>query len=168
MWPPLPLVAVLFALVLTAAVFDLARRRIPNEVNALVAVAGMGVQLVRGPQALVAGVLACALTVALLWRPWRRGGIGAGDVKLAGAVALWIPLPLMPVFLLATALTGGFVALLAYAASSRVARREMRFNVGKAVVLRAWPEVRRAAGRVSVPYGVAIAAGTAITYVYGA
>ena len=155
--------AVLGICLATAAASDAVRRRIPNALTAIAAVLGLAVQARHGggPAAL-SGAAAGILTIALLYRLWLGGGIGGGDVKLAAAAAVWIGLSRqMIVFALATALGGGVVAAVCFALSGRTARREIQANLTSAAVLRELPAIdgRGAPARVSVPYGIAVAAG---------
>lgn len=150
---PLPAKIALAILALSLAislVTDLRDRRILNAVTypaflaitACVAWLG-GIGLLA--QALV-GALLCAAPLALAT---SRGWIGAGDVKLialaglvAGAAAGW---PFALTLLLDTAIAGGAQALL-WLAAARARHREAPRHV---------------------PYGVAIAAGTAWAFLVG-
>lgn len=147
----------------SAAAWDAARRRIPNALTATAAVLGLAVQASHGGAwAALSGAAAGILTIAVLYRAWLGGGIGGGDVKLAAAAAVWIGLSRqMFVFALATALGGGVVAGLCFVLSGRTARREIQANLTSAAVLRELPVIdgRGAQARVSVPYGIAVAAG---------
>jgi Flp pilus assembly protein protease CpaA len=144
---PLPanLALAILALTLTVSVLtDLRDRRILNAVTypAFLSIAACIAWL--GGTSLLAhallGALLCATPLALAM---SRGWIGAGDVKLislaglvAGAAAGW---PFALTLLLDTAIAGGLQALL-------------------------WIAIARARSQQSprhVPYGVAIAAGTA-------
>lgn len=81
--------------------------------------------------------LAIGLVVfALFAGAFAAGMMGGGDVKLVSALALWLPPLALVDMLLAMAIAGGAVT-----AAMLVQRR-----------------MRRAAGQVEVPYGVAIAA----------
>jgi len=159
----LPL-AVLLAVAVT---WDLSSRRIPNLVIAAVAVVGLGVRV--WDQGVLSGLLGLVtglVTVMLLFGFWRRGGVGGGDVKLAGAVATWVGLTSLPSFYLGSALAGGLVSLVCLALSRAHVRREVRVNLTLAALHREVPDAATAmtasAGRVSVPYGVAIALGAAL------
>jgi len=147
-------------------IWDLRSRRIPNVVCAAVAVAGLGAQFWNvGGWGVLGGLATGTATIALLYVFWQRGGIGGGDVKLAGAVAMWMAPRSLPVFWLAAALAGGAVAAVAWAASRGPARREIRANLTLAALQQAIPTVAPGtAGRVSVPYAVAIAAGAFIVW----
>jgi leader peptidase (prepilin peptidase)/N-methyltransferase len=82
---------------IAAGAADVASRRLPDLASVLAAVLGLGLALLRGPTAILAGLAAAALTggiLLLLRRSFaaRRGdpGLGLGDVKLAAALALWL------------------------------------------------------------------------------
>ena len=154
---------VLGVCLLIATVWDLAKRRIPNLVTGAVAVLGVAAQLVdRGKWSALSGLGAAAVTVALLWRPWLAGGLGGGDVKMAAAVAIWVGLEGMIRYALAVAAAGGVVALVMYFISRKSIRQDIKTNLTLAALQQSLPTVEvRAAGRPSVPYGLAIAAGAA-------
>lgn len=143
--------------------WDLARRRIPNLVTGAAALTGVVAQLVdKGGWSLLSGLAAAAISVALLYRPWTAGGLGGGDVKMAAAVAIWVGLGGMIRYALAVAAVGGVVALVMYSLSQKAVRQDVRTNLTLAALQQSLPTVEvRAAGRPSVPYGLAIAAGAA-------
>lgn len=94
---PALVVAALGLVLIAAAAADAASRRLPDAASGAAAVLGLGLALLRGPAALLAGLAAAALTggvLLLLRRSFaaRRGdpGLGLGDVKLAAALALWL------------------------------------------------------------------------------
>lgn len=94
---PAVVAAALGLVLIAAAAADVASRRLPDLASVLAAVLGLGLALLRGPTALLAGLAAAALTggiLLLLRRSFaaRRGdpGLGLGDVKLAAALALWL------------------------------------------------------------------------------
>jgi len=141
------------ALVLSAAVSDATSFTIPNWIPlallALFPAAGLvagvplptlGLHLALGAGALVVGVG----MFALRW-------MGGGDAKLIAAVVLWLGLPALPGFVLATALTGGGLAMLL------LMLRSAHFRALVALGPR-WVN-RLADGKAGIPYGVAIAAG---------
>lgn len=156
----------LAACLLVGVIWDLRWRRIPNAVCAAIAVAGVGAQLWDvGVWSALGGLGMGAATIALLFVFWQRGGIGGGDVKLAGAVAVWLAPRALPVFWLASALAGGAVAAVCWAASRGAARREIRANLTLAALQQAIPTVAPGtAGRVSVPYAMAIALGALLVW----
>ena len=94
--------------------------------------------------------MGCAAAVfvagALLF---SRGLIGGGDVKLLSAATLWAGPSLTPALLLATALLGGLLTILLLVPLAM--RTVFPADAGDG-----------AAKRVSVPYGIAIAAAALI------
>ena len=140
--PPGPaataLVTILGLLLLTAAWTDIRRRIIPNPLNAAVALMAPFYWWAGGltlwPD--MAAQLALGLGVfALFAGLFALGLMGGGDVKLIGALALWLPLVELARMLVLTALAGGVVTL----------------------VILVIHRLRRAEGVPEVPYGVAIA-----------
>ncbi|HVV17627.1 MAG TPA: A24 family peptidase [Polyangia bacterium] len=149
---------------IVSIVCDLRGRRIPNAASAWILVSGLTLRgFEQGAAALFSGVGAAALVVAALYRPWLRGGIGGGDVKLAAAAAAWVPFARLHWFALCAAVAGGLVAGACYLLARPPARAEIRANLTLTVLhneLPAMPSHR--AGQLSVPYALAIAAGAAI------
>ena len=136
---PLVIVAALLGVLLViAAVFDLRERIIPNRLNLAIALlaplAWWAQSLALWPDiALQIGV--AALIFALFIGLFAIGGIGGGDVKMIGALALWIDAGLIVDLLMIMALVGGVIA------GGMLIYRKMRKTTDKA----------------EVPYGVAIA-----------
>ena len=82
--------------------------------------------------------IALALLVfALFGGMFAMGGMGGGDVKLIGALALWLPLQPLVLMLVVMAMAGG-VLTLAMAAAHKI---------------------RKSKDTLEIPYGVAIAFG---------
>lgn len=168
--PPFFLHLALLALVGAAAATDLARRRIPNRllVGGLVAAAVLHLAGAAPASALWSG-LAGAATGLLVFLPlYCARGMAAGDVKLLAAVgAFATPYDVLQIALF-TVCAGGLMGLAVAIARGRL--RALLVNVG--CLLRPW--LMRAAGMPalaepltapsvgSIPYGVAIAAGTAL------
>lgn len=104
--PTWALAAVSCLACLAAALVDARTRRLPNPLVALVAACALAQMLLAGPCGLgqppalpsaPERIAACALTLAALlgagalWRRLRdERGMGMGDVKLLGAIALWL------------------------------------------------------------------------------
>lgn len=123
--------AVLAAALGVAAATDLARRLIPNACPLAVCAAAalrLAARALAGeaspsdlPRALVGGaVVAGAMLAAAALSHWARGeaGVGGGDVKLLGAVGLWVG----PVAGLACVALSCLLALVAHAAAHVAAR----------------------------------------------
>ncbi len=144
---------------LLAGAWDVLRRRIPNRVTLVVAVAGGVFQLLaRGPLAAGLAVLGAVGVVVLLWSPWVMGRIGGGDLKLAAAAAISAGLGDLAWYLLGSSLAAGGLSAISYACSSPRARAEIRGNLHLAfwrhpLELNSKPVP--GSGRVSVPFGAA-------------
>lgn len=133
-------IALLAAALLLAAVCDWRTRTIPNWLNAAIALlaipfwwsAGLGLWPEAALQvALGAGVF------ALFAIAFRFGAMGGGDVKMAAAVALWLPFAEVVKLLAVMSIAGG-VLTLAMLGAHRIAK---------------------SAGQPEIPYGIAIAFG---------
>lgn len=124
------------AVFLAAAVTDIRARRIANGlVLALAVIAGLRMAVEGGPSLADLGVALALFAAGVL--AFHAGVMGGGDVKLLAVGALWTGAAGAGPFLVATALAGGALAL------------------GFLIV-----RPKDAAGRpMSLPYGVAIAAG---------
>jgi prepilin peptidase CpaA len=133
-----------------AAVSDIRTRTIPNlSVLAVIGFFLPWVAVSRGAglaSALEAAGVALVVTVALC--SFRL--FGAGDAKLFSAVALFAGLDLLPILAIATALAGG--AMAAVTLASRPTRALAILTLGG----------KGDSGR-GIPYGVAIALGSALT-----
>ncbi len=133
------LLAALAIALVAAACTDIASRRIGNRLNAAIAL-GAPVFWYASGLALWPGValqLAVALaSLAILAGLFAMRVMGGGDVKLLAALALWIEPVLFVQLLVLMALLGGVLTIL----------------------MGCWHIARRQRERLTIPYGVAIAA----------
>ncbi|RXV65802.1 peptidase A24 [Burkholderia stabilis] len=165
--PPYPVPLCVTLLAVAAASTDIATRRIPNRLVAL----GLGGALIA--QCMLHGVLAGALGwlagaatgFGLLLPFYLLRGMAAGDVKLMLAIGAWVGAEMTFYIVLATFIAGGIGAI-AYALL-RGRMRQMWANVRALIARRSQGARTDAAdGPVEIasvgtlPYGVAIAAGT--------
>ena len=154
------LVAIGLALLLGAALHDIAVRTVPNCVPAALVALGVAARVLAGDIWLglaVAGVV--FLAAALLW--WR-GMMGGADAKLLGAVALLAPPGRIPDLLLTVALCGGVLAIFYLLMSYLVARPApgpRRTFVGRLAKAERW----RLSRSGPLPYATAIAGGSMIS-----
>lgn len=146
---------IVIAVVLTAAATDLQQRRIPNWLT-------FGAWLVALPvQMTIHGLAAGASAWALGWLTglgiflpiYLLRGMAAGDVKLMAAVGAWLGASLAASIALASFVIGGVWALTLVLASGK-GRQVVRNIGGIALTGQGGTSVG------SLPYGVAIAAGT--------
>ena len=96
-----------------ACAIDIRERRIPNVLTLGTAALGLLYRLgSSGVDGVMTGMTGCLLGMALLILPYALGGLGAGDVKLLGALGAW--LGPQDVFWVAmyTGLAGGVLALI--------------------------------------------------------
>lgn len=132
------LLAALALLLVAASWFDLKSRTIPNELNLAVALLAIPFWWATGlplwPDAAIQ-IGVAALVFALFALAFAAGAMGGGDVKLIGALGLWLPWQALIKLLVIMSLAGGALTL-ALLVRHRLARREERLEV---------------------PYGVAIA-----------
>jgi len=134
------LVAVLAALLIVAATGDLRTRIIPNWLNGAIAlgaipfwyVTGVGLWPGVAMQIGLAAAVFSAFAVAFYF-----GAMGGGDVKMLGALALWLPLGGVIKLLVVMSLAGGVLTLVMLVRHKLVKSGE----------------------KLEIPYGVAIAFG---------
>jgi len=167
---PIPVQVALLVMVTTAAVYDFRFRRIPNWLVLAGLVAGFGLNSGLGRTAglrLAAGGFGLAFGVYLLLYLIRA--MGAGDVKLMGAVGSFVGAAnWFPIFLL-TAVLGGMSALILVLAAGRLRRTlwNVGYIVGELARFRAPYMTReeldvKSAKAVTLPHGVVIALGTGV------
>lgn len=132
------LLGLLAPLLLAASWTDIRAREIPNGLNLAIALLAIPFWWASGlalwpDVALQAGV--AALVFAVFAIAFYFGQMGGGDVKMLGAVALWLPWDGVLNLLVIMSLAGGALTL--------------------AMMLR--KRLARAEGQPEIPYGVAIA-----------
>jgi prepilin peptidase CpaA len=133
-------IALLAAAMLLAAIGDWRSRTIPNWLNGTIALLAIpfwwsvGLSLWPG----VATQIGLAAAVFMLFAiAFRFGAMGGGDVKMAAALALWLPFAGIVKLLVIMSIAGGVLTL-----AMMVAHR-----------------MAKAAGQPEIPYGIAIAFG---------
>jgi prepilin peptidase CpaA len=135
---PTIFIAMLAAALLAAAIGDWRSRTIPNRLNGAIALFAIPYWFSLGldPWPDMAAQLGIGLGVfALFALAFRLGMMGGGDVKMAAALALWLPLGAVVKLLVIMSIAGG-VLTLAMLIPARLAK---------------------AAGQPEIPYGIAIA-----------
>lgn len=154
---------VLPLLLSAAAAVDCYRRKIPNVISLGGALLGLVLWARHdGIAGLEAGMAGWVVGAALFLPFYLLKGLGAGDVKLMGAVGACLGARHAAAAAIAVALTGGVMAAWAAAAQGRLRaalRDSLRILVGHRPAARVGTT---AAPHQTIPYGVAIAAGTLI------
>ncbi|MGN6374994.1 MAG: A24 family peptidase [Sphingomonas sp.] len=133
------LLAVFAVLLVSAGIEDVRKREIANWKNAAIALmaplwwlsSGWSLWPDVGLQLLIA-----ALVFGLFVIAFALGQMGGGDVKLIGAVALWLPFNALIWMLVVMSLVGGALTLL-LVAERHLLRREAKLEVpyGVAIVV---------------------------------
>jgi prepilin peptidase CpaA len=161
--------AVSLALATVACGWDLKTRRIPQVLTLGGALAGLVFHSLNGgASAGFASATGWALGIAIFFVPFALGGLGAGDVKLLGAIGAWLgPMNAIWVGLYAGA-AGGILAI--FVALTKGYLFQAVGNVG--VLLAYWrvngvrplPEITLEHSRgPRLAYAVPILAGTLVT-----
>jgi prepilin peptidase CpaA len=152
-----------------ACVWDLRTRRIPNLLTFGTAAAALVFQFfTRGTDGLVMGLGGWLVGVAVFFAAFALGGMGAGDVKLLGALGAWLG-PYDAVWLaLYTGVAGGIIAL-CWATLHGYLSQALRnvwtlLGYWRLVGLRPMTELTLDAGRgPRLAFGTSILAGTIVT-----
>lgn len=104
--------AVLVPGLLLGSWIDYSQRRVPNWLNATLAAAGFVAQgYYFGWHGILTGLGGLAVGIGVLIIPWLMHGMGAGDVKMMGAIGVWFGAPMTLASFVAGALVGGLIAL---------------------------------------------------------
>jgi prepilin peptidase CpaA len=144
-------------LVVVAGAHDFFTLRIPNWLNALIALAFFPLALMTG-MPMDAMLWHCAAAVVILvvgFGLFSGGFIGGGDAKLLAAAGLWFGWPAVAPFLIYTAIAGGVLALAFQMWSMLKIEQEVR-EIG-------WAK-RLLNFKADLPYGIAIAAGAILAF----
>jgi len=138
------LLAALAALLVSAGIQDARTREIANWKNAAIALLAplwwLATGLAPWPDLAIQIGLAVGI-FALFCGAFYFGQMGGGDVKMIGAIALWLPAQPLLWMLIVMSIAGGVLTL----------------------VMLAEQRLRARSGAIEVPYGVAIAFATLLT-----
>lgn len=160
------LVAVAAIFTAAAAVWDLRERRIPNKLTAPVFLAGVMYQAAfHGLAGLGDAALAFLLGFGTLFVLWMIGGGGGGDVKLMGALSVWLGFHMtLLVIIVSTVLvvvgTGGFVVYSAFSGGLRRTSQQRSAAEGTNPDLERRPAKSAASQRRIMAYALPVALAT--------
>ena len=145
------------ALLIAAALHDLAARTIPNAMPAAIACIGMLLRLHDGTFLHAASIAVFVFSVAVIL--WLRRWMGGGDVKLLGAIALLLPPDRLLPAVMVIAIAGALLALpyIVLRGAARLRPPPARIACSSACSRAERHRLRRGG---PLPYGVAIAIGT--------
>jgi prepilin peptidase CpaA len=165
--PPQPIPLCVAMLTIVTASTDITCRRIPNRILALSLIVSLVVQawlhgLILGAGTWLAGAMTC---FALLIPLYLARGTSAGDVKLLLTIGAWVGPTMILYIALATFVIGGVwsIAFVVFRGRTTQLLANLQcmaiggWRTGSPAVL---PQGKRIMSVGSLPYGVAIAAGT--------
>jgi len=160
------IVALAVALAVTAAVFDVRERRIPNRLTYPAMIIGPVVQgLFFGWKGLLVSLAGGLIFGGFFLLFYLVRAMGAGDVKLAAAIGFMVGLPAGLQVMFATALSGGLFAIIQmlrggrFFATLRSTASVAQHHVRRG--LESHPEVNLDNPKaLRLPYGLAFATGT--------
>jgi len=157
----------LLVILTIAAIFDLSYRRIPNILTLSTIVGGLIFQTYfNGLEGFFYSVFGLLLGIILLFFFYLFGVMGAGDVKLLGAVGSILgPAGVFNAFLF-TAIVGGIYALIALAINGQLVDFIKRFMLSMKLSLmtgRLALEPNEGKASPILCYGIAIAIGTSLS-----
>ena len=154
-----------------AAGFDLWERRIPNWLVLLAMIGGILLNVCKGMPQLAGSVCGLVLGVGIFMIPFALGWLGAGDVKLLGAVGAVLGVQQLPRVIFYSAILGGVFSLIVIALRRMRPQalqgtwRDMQLLIlSQGAVLPETISARSRKGAGTIPYGVAIGCGTLVAF----
>jgi len=161
----IPFLFLIFAL-LIASVSDLRLRKIPNWLTYPTMIVGIFFYTgFKGLEGFIFSIEGLGVGIAVLIIPYLLGGIGAGDVKLMGAVGGFLGPKGVFIAFLFTSIVGGIYAIVLLALHGYFDRY---WAILKTFILTRkfiYPSIQKREDKPKLCYGVAIALGTLITIV---
>lgn len=162
--------AVVIGLAIGATWFDVRERRIPNALTMTALVAAIVLRVPLGGSAIAAGLTGAAICFGLALVLFLLGALGGGDVKMLAAAGALLGPSRLGTALLVTALVGGVMGITQILFRRRVTETMANIHTILATFgrksLNGWKGTGHGAAitldspdAMSVPYGVAIAAG---------
>ena len=154
--------AFLGGIVIIASFYDIRYRRIPNILVALAVSGGLiRHSISSGFEGVLFSMAGCAAGIAVFLAPYLMGKMGAGDVKLMGAVGTTLGVKGAVVAACLSAIVGGVLALATLAVQRWWATGATAGRVTRVKVLAASVSIdHNAEESPGLCYGVAIAVGT--------
>lgn len=152
--------------IVAAAVIDFLQLKIPNLIPVVVALAfgvTWGAQIMTDnvvfDEDIKGHLISGGLMFTIMLTLFFLGLFGGGDAKLIPAIALWVGINGLPVFLLITTITGGILAVLSIGLrKTNIGKRILTLTIRNENLKTGWCGAM-ARGENVVPYGIAIAIG---------
>lgn len=175
--------ALLMALITVSGFFDLKERRIPNKITFTGILIGILFNLYSGGwMGLLQGVFGMFAGLAIFFLPFVMGGMGAGDVKLMGAIGALMGWEFSVMTALYSAIVGGAMVIihLLYKGKLRETLKKMMYAMINMLlefatrlgynetVYKAHEKFSKNGHdykKIYIPYGVAIAGGAVLVLI---
>ena len=161
----------ILALTSLAVFFDISFRKIPNWLTLFGLAGGLILNALEGLDHLYGSLLGFSLGIGLFFLPFAAGWLGAGDVKYFAVVGSLIGFRLLPRVLFYSILTGGLLAIISLVNQNRrldaakIRNAWLDYRLAALTLGRIRPEKSsRATASATIPWGVAIGAGTIFAY----
>lgn len=150
-----------------AAGFDIRERRIPNWLVLFALTGGILLHSYQGVSSLLQSLGGLGFGIGVFLIPFVLGWLGAGDVKLLGAVGAVLGAPMMPRVTFYVVLIGGLLALItlplrgvSLQAFTSMWRDIRLLLLSRGTILPEAVGARSQNGTFTIPYGIAIGLGT--------
>ncbi len=158
---------ILAVILIIAVISDIRFHKIPNLLTFPAMVVGIAYHFyMSGLHGLLFSVVGIFLGMASLIFFYFKGGMGAGDVKLMGAVGGMIGAKGVFVAFLCTALAGGIFAIVLLTLHGRLKETAKRYGTILKVLIFTWSLIylppEKEEKMPLMPYGVSIAIGTSL------
>jgi len=161
----------LLAVIVVVAFFDVKERRIPNWIILFGLIAGLVLGAFQGSTQFIVSLTGFFVGILALMIPFAFGWMGAGDVKFFAAVGALLGYKTLPRVFFYSCIVAGIIALIAMAlGQARQISFKHFWTDCKFMLLSLRIGVLNSKtldlGRYSVPWGVAIGAGTIMAYYF--
>jgi prepilin peptidase CpaA len=159
----------LLTIILVAAFFDIKERRIPNWIILFGLIAGVVLGAFQSSTQLISNVTGFFAGIMALMIPFAFGWMGAGDVKLFAAVGALLGYKTLPRVFFYSCMVAGAIALttLAFGRARQMSFKHLWTDC-KFIILTFGTRLPQSkpldSDAYSVPWGVAIGAGTIMAY----
>ena len=175
--------ALLLLLVAASGFFDLKERKIPNKITFTGILIGILFNIITGGwTGLLQSILGMFAGLAIFFLPFVMGGMGAGDVKLMGAIGALMGWEFSLMTALYSALVGGVMVIihLLYTGELRETIKKMLYSLIKLLlqfvsrlgynetvfkVHKKFSKNGQDYKKIYIPYGVAIAGGAVLVLI---
>ena len=172
--------ALLLLLVAASGFFDLKERKIPNKITFSGILIGILFNIITGGwTGLLQSLLGMFAGLAIFFLPFVMGGMGAGDVKLMGAIGALMGWEFSVMTALYSAIVGGVMVLihLLYTGKLRETLKKMLYSLINLLlqfvsrlgynetVYKKFSKNGNDYKKVYIPYGVAIAGGAVLVLI---